>query len=164
MKILIAGSSGAIGQPLVDLLISEGHDVYGITQSKERAKILEAKKAKPLILDVLDGEAVLNTVKNIQPDVVIDMLTRLPKEYTPESMRQYAEIDAKLRLEGGAHLYNAAETCGASRFIAQSSAFWYESGSGLADEKTSLAFEASPGVVSGVQVYDIRLGVHLKIK
>ena len=109
MKILIAGASGVIGQPLVDILVSHKHDVYGITQSKERAQVITAKGAIPLILNVLKRESVFSAIRKIQPDIVIDMLTRLPKEYTPESMRKFAEMNAKLRREGGAHLQAAAE-------------------------------------------------------
>lgn len=154
MKILIAGASGVIGQPLVDLLIHDGHEVFGITQSKERALIIAGKGAKPLILNVLEREAVFSTVANVKPEIVIDMLTHLPKEYTPESMAKAAELDAKIRREGGAHLQEAAETYGAHRFIAQSSGFWYAPGSGLADENTPFAFDASPGIASGTRLYE----------
>lgn len=154
MKILIAGASGAIGQPLVDLLVSQKYDVYGITQSKERAQIIKSKGAKPLILDVLEREAVFSAIGKIRPDVVIDMLTSLPKEYTPEAMRKSAEMDAKLRREGGAHLKAAAERHGTTRYIVQSSAFWYEPGVGLADEDTPFAFRASPGIAAGTLLYD----------
>ena len=153
MKILIAGSSGAIGQPLVDMLVKDGHEVHGITQSKERALIIAGKGARPLILDVLNHDEVFSSIANLRPDIVIDMLTHLPKEYTPESMRKAAKLDAKIRCEGGANLQAAAEKYGAKRYIAQSSGFWYAPGQGLADEETSLAFKASPGIASGVQVY-----------
>jgi 2-alkyl-3-oxoalkanoate reductase len=153
MKILIAGASGAIGQPLIDLLAFYRHDVYGITQSKEHVQILESKGAKPLILNVLERESVFAAIGNIRPDVVIDMLTRLPKEYTPEAMRKSAEMNAKIRLEGGSNLQTAAEMYGATRYIAQSSAFWYAPGLGLADEHIPFAFEASPGIASGTRVY-----------
>ncbi len=82
MKILIAGASGVIGQPLIDFLIQDGHEVYGITQSKERAQIIAGKGAKPLILNILEREAVISSVANVKPEIVIDMLTHLPKEYT----------------------------------------------------------------------------------
>lgn len=153
MKILVAGASGAIGQPLVDCLIHDGHEVYGMTQSKERALLIAGKGAKPIILNVLDRAAVFSAVGNIKPEVVIDMLTHLPKEYTPESMRKAAEQDAKIRREGGSSLQGAAEKYGAKRFIAQSTGFWYAPGPGLADENTSFAFDASPGVAAGTRLY-----------
>lgn len=153
MKILVAGASGAVGQPLIDLLIQEGHEVHGITQSKEKALIIAGKGAKPLILNILDREAIFPAVANIKPDVVIDMLTHMPKEYTPETMRNTVELDAKIRREGGAHLQTAAETYGAKRYIVQSCGFWYEPGLGLADENTPFAFEAPPGISSGIRLF-----------
>ncbi|MBS0607289.1 MAG: NAD(P)-dependent oxidoreductase [Verrucomicrobia bacterium] len=153
MKILIAGSSGAIGQPLLNLLKPLEHDVYAITQSEAKLKSIESKGATPLILNVLDREAVFSAVDRIKPDVVIDMLTHLPKEYTPEAMRESAAMNAKLRIEGGGHLLAAAEKSGVRRFIAQSAAFWYAPGPGPADEKASFAFDATPGIASGSRSY-----------
>jgi len=153
MKILVAGASGAIGQPLIDLLIQEGHEVHGITQSKEKALIIAGKGAKPLILNVLDREAVFSATANIKPDVVIDMLTRLPTEYTPEEKRKAAELDAHVRRTGGAHLQSAAETYGVKRYIVQSCGFLYSPGLGLADENTPFAFEATPSISSGTHLY-----------
>ena len=81
------------------------------------------------------------------------MLTHLPKEYTPESMCKAAELDRKIRLEGGAHLQAAAEAYGTKRYVVQSSGFWYAPGLGFADESTPFAFEATPGIASGARVY-----------
>lgn len=153
MKILIAGASGAIGQPLIDILIQYGHEVYGITQSQEHASLIAAKGAKPLILNILEPNAVFPALADIQPDIVIDMLTRLPKEYTPESMRNAAAMDAKIRREGGAHLQAAAEANGVTRYIVQSCGFWYEPGFGLADENTPFALQATPGIAAGSHLY-----------
>lgn len=153
MKILIAGASGAIGKPLIDQLIPLGHHVYGITQSQSGAEIISSKGAEPLIFNVLDREAVFSNFARIRPDIVIDMLTRLPKEYTPEAMRKSAEMNATIRLEGGANLQDAAEKHGAMRYIAQSSGFSYIPGKDLADETTPFAFDASPGFASGARVY-----------
>jgi nucleoside-diphosphate-sugar epimerase len=154
MKILLAGASGDIGQPLIDLLIHDGHEVYGITQSKEKALIIAGKGAKPVTLNILDASAVSSTVENIRPDIVIDMLTHLPKEYTPEAMRDAAEMDAKIRREGGANLQAAAEKYVAKRYIAQSSGFWYAPGEGLANESTPLATNATPGIAAGAKLYE----------
>lgn len=154
MKILVAGASGAIGLPLIDRLIYDGHDIYGITHSEDRARIIAAKGAKPVILDVLNREAVVSTVVQIKPDVVIDMLTSLPKEYTPTAMQNAAEGDAKIRREGGGNLQSAAEIHGAKRYIVQSSAFWYAPGHGLADESCPFAFNASPGIAAGSRIYE----------
>jgi 2-alkyl-3-oxoalkanoate reductase len=153
MKVLVAGATGAIGKPLIDCLIQTGQDTYGITHSENRASILAAAGAKPLVLNVLDREAVFATVAKIRPDVVIDMLTALPKEYTSEAMRGAAETDVKLRLEGGGYLLAAAEAAGVRRYIVQSSAFWYAPGPDLADEYEPFASEATPAIAAGTRVY-----------
>lgn len=153
MRILVAGAAGAIGQPLLDCLMHQGHEVYGITQSEKKRTILENKGAEAIVLNVLDQSDVFTTVAKIRPTVLIDMLTHLPKEYTPESMRAAAEMDARLRLEGGSHLQVAAEMHGVERYIAQSTGFYYAPGEGLADETCLLAVNGSPGVSSGSKVY-----------
>ena len=153
MKVLVAGASGAIGRPLIDFLIFEGHQVYGITQSEEKGLTLAVKGAKPVILNILDRNAVLNAVGKIEPEIVIDMLTHLPQEYTPESMRDAAEIDAKVRREGGSYLQEAAISHRAKRYIVQSSGFWYTPGVGLANESTPFAFNAVPGIAQGAHLY-----------
>lgn len=153
MKILVAGASGAIGLPLIDLLVQEGHDVHGITQSAEKALTIAGKGARPLILNVLDRDAVNTSMASVKPDVVIDMLTHLPKEYTAESMREAAGLDTKIRLEGGANLQKAAEANGVGRYIVQSCGFWYAPGAGLADENAHFALDATPGIAAGVKVY-----------
>lgn len=153
MKILIAGATGAIGHPLIDILVRSGHVVFGVTQSKDKARILSDKGAHPVVLDVLDKDGVFLKMSEIRPEVVVDMLTRLPKEYTPDEMRKASEMDAKIRIEGGGHLLSAAERYGTKRFICQSSGFWYEPGEGLADEHVSFAFEASPGIAAGARIY-----------
>jgi 2-alkyl-3-oxoalkanoate reductase len=154
MKILIAGASGAIGYPLIDLLIRDGHEVYGITQSKDKALVIAGKGAKPLILNVLDKDAVDASLASIKPDVVVDMLTHLPKEYTAESMKNSTEMDAKIRREVGTNLQSAAEAKGAKRYIVQSSAFWYEPGLGYANENTPLTTKAPPGIASSARLYN----------
>lgn len=64
-----------------------------------------------------------------------------------------AEGDATLRREGGANLLAAAQRYGARRYLAQSSAFWYAPGEGLADETAPFAFDATPGIASGTRLY-----------
>lgn len=154
MKVLVAGASGAIGQPLIDLLIHDGHEVYGITQSNEKALMIAGKGAKPLIIDVLNRSAVETAMNTIRPDVVIDMLTHLPKEYTPKTMAEVAHLDAKIREEGGLNLQNAAESLGSvKRYIVQSCGFGYEPGKGLADENTPFAFKSTPIIAANLDLY-----------
>jgi 2-alkyl-3-oxoalkanoate reductase len=154
MKIFIAGATGAIGKPLIAALHARHHEIFAMTISKEKAEEMIRLGVNPVIADALDAEAVLQGMQKAKPDVVIDMLTSLPKVYTPQAMKEAAEGNRRLRREGGSYLQRAAILSNARRYILQSTAFWYEPGLGLATEETSLAFEASPGVAAGCRVYE----------
>ena len=109
MKIFIAGATGAIGNPLVTRLFADGHEVFGMSRSKERAQQIADLGATPIIADALNATSVLEAVKLAQPEVIIEMLTSLPKVYTPQAMKEAGELDKKLRREGGVNLQKAAQ-------------------------------------------------------
>lgn len=153
MRIFIAGATGAIGHPLVRELLEEGHEVFGMTRSEERAMHIAQLGATPVIADALNEGSVLGAVKWVQPEVVIEMLTSLPKVYTPQAMREASALNDKLRTEGGAYLQKAAETTGCRRYMVQSAAFWYAPGPGLATEEDPFACNASPAIAAGSQKY-----------
>ena len=95
MKILIAGASGAIGRPLISRLVAAGHDdVVGITSSERGLQTVKENGAEGVIGNALDAEAVQLAMNKVRPDAVIDELTSLPKQYTPEEMRAAAGRDA----------------------------------------------------------------------
>ncbi len=153
MRIFIAGATGAIGQPLVARLLADGHEVFGMSRSKERAQQILDLGATPIIADALNATSILEAVKFVQPEVIIEMLTSLPKVYTPQAMREAKDLNKKLRIEGGANLQKAAQIVGTKRYMVQSSAFLYGPGPGLANEEAPFAFNASPGIAEGVKVY-----------
>lgn len=151
VRIFVAGATGAIGRPLIAQLHSLGHDVVALTRSSEKAQTLAAQSVEPAIADVFDADAVRAAVTRAQPEVVIEQLTALPKTYTAESMSAAAALNNRIRLEGGANVLKAAQVAGVRRYLRQSIAFWAVSGAGLADEKTPLAFNASPTIANGTR-------------
>lgn len=153
MKILLAGATGAVGTPLVSRLRRDGHAVVAITHSAEGSRALAQKGVEPIVADVLESASVIDAVKRVRPDVIINELTALPKRYTPEAMKEAFEHDRKVRLEGHANLLSGARAIGLRRYILQSAAFWYAPGSGLADETEQFAFDASPGIAAGTRTY-----------
>jgi nucleoside-diphosphate-sugar epimerase len=40
MRVLVAGSTGALGLPTVRRLVERGHDVFGLTHSQGKADVL----------------------------------------------------------------------------------------------------------------------------
>jgi len=153
MRIFVAGATEAIGKPLVSRLVSEGHEVFGMTRSKEKSLQMRSMGATPIFGDALDATSLCEAVHLCQPEVVIEMLTALPKEYTPQSMHDAEAQNQKLRVVGGANLQNAAESAGVRRYILQSSAFWYAPGSGLATEATPFALDPSLPIAASANIY-----------
>lgn len=151
MKIFIAGATGAIGRPLISQLLAKGYDVVALTRSPEKAQTLTEQGVESVIADVFYAEAVKAAISSAQPEVVIEQLTSLPKTYTPESMQAAEAPNNRIRLGGGANVLAAAQAAGVRRYIVQSIAFWAVPGSGLADEETPLALDASPAVTEGTR-------------
>ncbi|HEV8423186.1 MAG TPA: NAD(P)-dependent oxidoreductase [Chthoniobacterales bacterium] len=151
MKIFVAGGTGAIGRPLIAKLLAKGHALVALTRSQEKAEALAEQGVEPAIADVFDSDAVKAVVSRVQPEVVIEQLTALPRTYPPESMNAAAALNHRIRVEGGANVLAAALAAGARRYLRQSIAFWAVRGPGLADEDTPLAFDASPGVAAGAR-------------
>jgi len=151
MKIFVAGGTGAIGRPLIAKLVAKGHAVVALTRSHEKAQALAKQGVEPAIADVFDADAVKTVVSRVQPEVVIEQLTALPKTYTRESMNAAAALNNRIRLEGGANVLTAAQAAGVRGYLRQSVAFYAIPGRGLADEDTPLAFDASPSVAAGAR-------------
>jgi 2-alkyl-3-oxoalkanoate reductase len=153
MKVFVAGANGAIGRPLVKTLRANRHDVIGMATSTARQDALRSEGAEGIVLDALDAEAVKLAIEKIRPDVIIDELTLLPKNYTPDEMRAAAPRDRRVRLEGGGNLHSAAIRSGVKRYIVQSTGFFYGPGQELASETDDLAQNATPGVAGAVATY-----------
>lgn len=127
MRIFIAGATGAIGRPLVPMLVEAGHHVTAITRSQAKLEGLRASGAEPIVCDVFDAERLRNVVEDARPEVLIHQLTDLPPTLDPDPARfeeQFAGND-RIRREGTANLVGAAASAGVRRIVAQSIAFVY---------------------------------------
>jgi 2-alkyl-3-oxoalkanoate reductase len=153
MRILLAGATGAIGRPLIRGLKQQGHCVTGLVRSAQATPVLAEMGAEAVIGDALDAASVWAAIAHVRPEAVINELTSLPRHYTPEEMKAAAERDSKVRREGNVNLLAAMREGGVRRYVLQSSGFWYAPGSGLADETTPLAVDATPGVSASARTY-----------
>jgi nucleoside-diphosphate-sugar epimerase len=128
MRIFLAGATGAIGRPLVPLLVADGHDVVGATRTPAKVDALRAAGAEPVLLDALDPASARTAVADARPDAVIHELTALPQRIDPRKMERDFALNDRLRSEGTRYLVEAAQAAGAKRIIAQSIAFAYAPG------------------------------------
>jgi nucleoside-diphosphate-sugar epimerase len=124
MRVFVAGASGAIGTRLVPQLIERGHEVIGTTRSADKADRLRALGAEPIVLDLLDRDAVREAVAAARPDAIIHQGTALAGLTDFKNFdRSFAQTN-RLRTEGTDALLAAARTAGVRRFVAQSFAGW----------------------------------------
>jgi nucleoside-diphosphate-sugar epimerase len=128
MRVFLAGATGVIGRRLVPELIAEGHQVTGMIRSSQKIEELRAMGAEPAVADALDGDAVMNAVREAHPDAVINQLTSIPRRIDPRRVERDFALNDRLRSEGTRHLVAAARAAGAGRIIAQSIAFAYAPG------------------------------------
>jgi nucleoside-diphosphate-sugar epimerase len=124
MRVLLAGASGAIGRPLVPLLLAAGHEVTGITRREDRAAKLRGAGAEAIVCDLLDAAQASDAVQRARPEVIIDELTSLPQDYDIRRKDLYDAND-RIRSEGTAALLDAAVELGVRRYVLQSVAFLY---------------------------------------
>jgi 2-alkyl-3-oxoalkanoate reductase len=120
MKIFIAGATGAVGRRLIPALIQLGHQVIGMSRSKDKMKMIRASGATPVIADAFDAKALNNALQETKPDVVMHQLTSIPGRLNLRNIGRDFALTNRLRTEGTDHLLAAAKAAGVHRFIAQS--------------------------------------------
>ncbi|HWH96250.1 MAG TPA: NAD(P)-dependent oxidoreductase [Baekduia sp.] len=123
MKVLVAGATGAIGRPLVERLVADGHTVVGTTRDPARARALRERGAEAVVLDAFDAAAVHAAVAAAAPEVVVHQLTALPRRPDRKAMAQAVADTARLRRETVPTFVDAARVAGARRIVVQSISF-----------------------------------------
>jgi nucleoside-diphosphate-sugar epimerase len=124
MHIYIAGATGALGKRLVPQLVERGHTVTATTRTPDKAAILRALGAEPVVVDGLDAAAVGEAVARAQPDAIVHQMTALSGAPDLKHFdRMFATTNA-LRTRGTEHLLAAAEATGVERIVVQSYTGW----------------------------------------
>jgi nucleoside-diphosphate-sugar epimerase len=120
MLVFIAGASGAIGRRLVPRLVGRGYEVVGAFKNPDHVERVRALGAKPVVLDVLDKEAVRKALLETKPQAIIHEATALSVKFDFKHLdRTFAQTN-RLRTEGTDNLLAAAREAGVRRFVAQS--------------------------------------------
>jgi nucleoside-diphosphate-sugar epimerase len=124
MKIFVAGATGALGRQLVPMLVSDGHEVTGMTRTPAKQDLISGMGARPAVADALDPEAVAQAVAQAEPEAVVHELTAIDTSSMGRSLDKMFALTNRLRTEGTDHLLAAARAVGAKRFLGQSFAGW----------------------------------------
>jgi nucleoside-diphosphate-sugar epimerase len=115
MKVFVAGGTGAIGRQLLPQLLAAGHDVVATTRRLG---------AQPAIADGLNERALIEAVRQAEPDAVIHEMTALAGNADLRHFDRMFATTNQLRIRGTDYLIRAAREVGARRLIVQSYAGW----------------------------------------
>lgn len=120
MRILVVGATGVIGRRLVPSLISDGHDVIGTTPRPDNTDPIRAADATPAVVDLLDRDAVEDTLAWAAPDVVVHQATALAGFTDFRRFDEAFSLTNRLRSEGTDHLIEGMRRLHIQRIVAQS--------------------------------------------
>jgi len=146
MRVLVAGATSVPGLPLLRELNARGHDVVGLTRQSEKMPQIEQAGAKPVVADVFDAGQINTVVADIEPEVVVSLLTTLPKR-GPMRIKDFEPARA-LWSRGAPNLVAAAQRAGVRRVVAESVIFAYgypTTGPALMDETDPYPGPPPPG-------------------
>jgi nucleoside-diphosphate-sugar epimerase len=146
MRVLVAGATSVPGLPLLRELNARGHDVVGLTRQSSKTPQIEQAGAKPVVADVFDANQINAVVADIEPEVVVSLLTTLPKR-GPMRVKDFEPARA-LWGRGAPNLVAAAQRAGVRRIVAESVIFAYgypTTGPALMDESDPYPGPPPPG-------------------
>ena len=146
MRILVAGATSVPGIPLLRELNARGHDVIGMTSQPAKTAQIEQQGAKPVVADVFDAAQIDAVVADIEPEVVVSLLTTLPKR-GPMRVKDF-EPARELWSRGAPNLVVAAQRAGVRRVVAESVIFAYgypSTGPAIMDESDPYPGPPPPG-------------------
>lgn len=145
-RIYLAGATGVLGRRLVPLLVGAGHTVAGMTRSADKADLVTALGAEPVVVDVFDRDALILAVLGFRPDVVLNELTDLPDDVN--EIAAHGDRNARIRTEGNQNIIDAARAAGSPRILAQTVAWELPDGpDAVAVRQLESAVLAEGGVV-----------------
>ena len=126
--VFLAGATGAIGAPLMRLLLQRDYRIVAMTRSASRAEALRRDRVTPVVADALIAEEVGRAIADAKPDVIVHQLTDLPRNLDPSQMAEAIKRNANIRTVGTANLVDAAVKAGVRHIVAQSIAWAYRPG------------------------------------
>jgi nucleoside-diphosphate-sugar epimerase len=144
MRVFVAGGTGAIGAPLVRLLVERGHQVTATTRRPVKAERLRRLGATVAIMDGLDAASVGEAVAHAEPDAIIHQMTSLAGAPDMRHFDSWFRTTNALRTTGTRHLLAAAQAAGVTRFLAQSYTGWTVARTGSAPATEDEPLDASP--------------------
>ena len=145
MRVLLVGAGGAVGLRLLPELRARGHEVVALTQTAGKAEKLRELGAEPVVADVLDREAAIETVVRSRSEVIVHQATSLAGARSFKRFDREFALTNRLRTAGTANLLEGARRAGSlRRFVAQSYGNWNYERSGRELKTEDDPFDPAP--------------------
>jgi nucleoside-diphosphate-sugar epimerase len=137
-RVLVAGGNGALGKPLLPLLVADGHEVVATTRKAEAAAEIEAAGARAALIDVFDAPSVAAALIGFRPEVIVHLVTDLAYPAGGTLTDEQIARTAHVREAGTRNVVAGAVAAGTGRIVAASISWLYTSGSEPHDEDDSI--------------------------
>jgi nucleoside-diphosphate-sugar epimerase len=132
MKVLVIGTTGAIGGHAVPALVHAAHTVTALARTPEKAARLSQQGASPITISIFDRTALTESFK--EQDVVVNLATAIPPTAKFLQTKAWTEND-RVRKQGSAAIIDAAIAAGVERVVQESVSMIYpDRGDGWIDE------------------------------
>jgi nucleoside-diphosphate-sugar epimerase len=136
VRVLVVGAGGDLGVKVRDLLLAQGHDVWGLTRSQRRLEEMERRHVRGVLGDLMAAGATTEAIRTVGPDAIVAVPIALP-ERGPIRPRDLADTN-RLRVTGTRNLLDAALRVGVKRLVLESivAVYGYGEVDGCVDEST----------------------------
>jgi nucleoside-diphosphate-sugar epimerase len=148
--IFVTGATGVLGRSAVANLLDTGHTVRALARNEERAAVIRAAGAQPIVGDLYDVDEMKRAIEGA--DTVMHLATRIPPLTQAWRASAWAE-NTELREVGTRVLVDAALANGVYRFVAESISLIYcDRGAEWIDEQSPV--DASVAALAPVVVLE----------
>ena len=114
-KVLITGIAGFAGSHLAELLLSQGHEVYGLCRPRSKTDHIELIKSKLHLedADLLDSHSLYTTIARIKPDYIFHLAAQ---SFVPTSWVS-PSVTLEVNVVGSANIFEAVRQVGINPVI-----------------------------------------------
>ena len=116
------GGTGAIGGHALPALVAAGHEVTALVRTPEKAAVVRAQGADPVMVSMFDRAALSDSFRS--QDAVVNLATSMPSSATFVFRRAWRPTE-RVRIEGSAAVVDAALAAGVPRLLQESVSMVY---------------------------------------
>jgi nucleoside-diphosphate-sugar epimerase len=122
VKVFLLGGTGAIGTHALGALVAAGHEVSALARTPEKAALVRAQSADPVLVSMFDRVALSRALRG--HDAVVNLATSMPSMATFLFRRAWRPTE-RVRIEGSASVVDAALSAGVPRLVQESVSMVY---------------------------------------